>query len=345
MNRSGRHRGFTLIELLVVIAIIGVLVGLLLPAVQKVRESANRTKCANNLKQQGLALHMYHDNEKVFPSALNNDFYVYWHWSWMAKILPYVEQGNLYRQADDWAHITTTPVHYPYPQPNGTNGFAHWSPWGGYVFGLSQPGPNPALAKEVPLFLCPSEPGVQVADLVIPNGPTLAMAHSDYLGVSGTNYKTLDGILASNQSISVSDILDGTSNTVLVGERGSSDSLTYGVWFAGCGQLDSYLPPGDDQRGSADVVLGTRELNTKQNGYADVDVCPAGPYQFRAPGQIKDDTGKINTECDQFHFWSRHPGGANFLLADGSVRFLLYGVDNIMPALGTYAGREPVSLP
>jgi prepilin-type N-terminal cleavage/methylation domain-containing protein len=345
MNRATGRSAFTLIELLVVIAIIGVLMALLLPAVQKVRESANRTKCANNLKQLGLALHMYHDAENQFPSALNNNFHVHWHWSWIAKILPYVEQEPLFRQADAWAHYTTIPVHYPYPLPDGTDGFAHWSPWGGWVFGLAEPGQNPALAVAVPLLRCPSETEARVSEVDTHTGVTVVMAHTDYLGVNGTNYKTRDGILASNQNLRLTDILDGSSNTVMVGERGSSRSLTYGVWFAGCGQIDSSLPKGDDQRGSADVVLGVRELNSKQNGYPELDVCPAGPYQFRPPGRIKDDTGVINPECDQFHFWSHHQAGANFLMGDGAVRFLSYNLDNLMPALGTYAGGEPVSLP
>src|SRR5215467_13165788 len=116
LTRTSPRSGFTLVELLVVIAIIGVLISLLLPAVQKVREAANRTQCLNNCKQMGLALHNYHDTFKRFPPALDNAIYpaAYtanfnppWtggtgytpYWSWMAYIMPFIEQDNLWNQA------------------------------------------------------------------------------------------------------------------------------------------------------------------------------------------------------------------------------------------------------
>jgi prepilin-type N-terminal cleavage/methylation domain-containing protein len=129
-TRRLRRTAFTLIELLVVIAIIAILIGLLVPAVQKVRESANRIQCANNLKQLALAVHNYHSDRGTFPV---NSFYG-WKptvpsWSWLAHLLPYVEQDNLYRQAN----IGGSP-------PNNINQSL------------------PQIATRVKVFLCPSDP-------------------------------------------------------------------------------------------------------------------------------------------------------------------------------------------
>jgi prepilin-type processing-associated H-X9-DG protein len=118
------------------------------------------------------------------------------------------------------------------------------------------------------------------------------------------------------------------------------------MWFAGCGQSAYELPPGDEQRGSADVVLGVRELNSQQNHHPELDQnCPAGPYHFQPDRLILDAAGVPQTQCDVFHFWSRHYGGANFVFADGSVRFLSYEADKVMEALGTREGREVFQMP
>jgi prepilin-type N-terminal cleavage/methylation domain-containing protein len=148
MNRHRpRPPGFTLIELLVVIAIIAVLIGLLLPAVQKVREAAARVKCQNNMKQIGLALHCYHDAYAAFPSAQDTHVHPQYYWSWLAKILPYIEQDNLKRQAEAW-------------RDGGPPGHVRWTAW--YTATGTQP-QNPVLAAVVPSYVCPLDEVTQQA--------------------------------------------------------------------------------------------------------------------------------------------------------------------------------------
>jgi prepilin-type processing-associated H-X9-DG protein len=156
-----------------------------------------------------------------------------------------------------------------------------------------------------------------------------------YLGVNGQNLRSYDGVLYWNSRVTITDIKDGTTNTLTAGERPPSSDLMGGWWYAGSGQPDPWFTPRRNT-GSCDFTLGAAELNVRSVG-APYNACPTGPYSF-GPGTMQN-------PCDMFHFWSLHSGGSNFLFADGSVHFLTYDVAPLLPALSTYAGGEAVSLP
>lgn len=180
--------------------------------------------------------------------------------------------------------------------------------------------PHVEKARPIALFVCPSDPRTgRPSEVTKPvNG------FNSYQGVLGLDHQTPNGVLFLGSRIGLTDIADGTSHTLFAGERPPSADERLGWWYAGWGQQHT---------GSADAVLGVRGLNQPSDP-RDRE-CPRGPYHF-VPGQFDD-------QCHAFHFWSPHPGGAHFAFCDGSVRFLGYPADTILPALATRSGGESVS--
>jgi prepilin-type N-terminal cleavage/methylation domain-containing protein/prepilin-type processing-associated H-X9-DG protein len=325
-DRGSGRAGFTLVELLVVIAIIAVLIGLLLPAVQKVREAANRAKCLNNLKQIALACHSYHDTTQAFPKS--RDFgsppnYYLGYATQYIPLLSFLEQGNLWQQLNNLAVANNTYM---------GNSF---SPT---VCGLT---PGSDIATPLALLACPSDQ--------FPSPPTITFQISflsppqRYWGVTsylGNKYSTFsnaqanvaDGIfVGSNPPVSLVSISDGTSNTILFGERYNYDPN----W----------------------TTLASKILGTTQVPFCIFSAWGAralfGPVGAGFPplnytwNQANDPYGTIRLFADG----SGHINGANFAFCDGSVHFISNAINNaarlangetLLEALSSRDGGEVV---
>lgn len=329
-DHKRRRRGFTLIELLVVIAIIAILIALLLPAVQQAREAARRIQCRNNLKQIGLALHNYESTHRLWPeqSGTPQPGYLYNmpRSSWMTSILPYFDQANLY-QGYNWSRDWQDPVN------------------------------QTAVTMRLAIYDCPSapaRPGFEYTVLVdyadpVSTTPILGTrsyyygATTDYtnIGGIGTNLNnslpqpipspTTSGILMS-KAVALSAVTDGLSNTMLVTECAGRPNLY---------QRGKLVPDGATPKswsGSSTHPFPVGGVWASHNKGFLIDGALANAATNSTPG-----VAPVNYSNDN-EVYSFHPGGANVLMADGSVRMVAESMSlQVLCAMATRAGGEVVS--
>jgi prepilin-type N-terminal cleavage/methylation domain-containing protein len=293
-SESRKLRGFTLVELLVVIAIIGILIALLLPAVQAAREAARRSQCTNNLKQIGLALHNYHDTHKCLPSgyirqitAVDNQG----HWAWNALLLPYVEQGALHDQINVGkipisTVITTSALLAAMQEPLS-------------AFICPSAAGQPKIHSELGRMIqdgTETERGLAVTNYIVCNS-TYGLKKT---GGTNPNNQAL-GAFFENSGIGFKDVTDGTSNTIFVGER------TYIIRnfkaFAGA------MYTARDYNGTGPATSG--DGSESNQGLIAIMGGGAEPInKLPVAGR------------DRIAFSSDHAGGANFCFGDGAVHFI-----------------------
>ena len=299
MRSMNRRLGFTLIELLVVIAIIAVLIALLLPAVQQAREAARRSQCKNNLKQLGLALHNYHDTHNVLPPGGNYPGYA----SFFVMALPYMDQATAYNQFDFNSDFDTR------------SGYRTFSATQAAIYAkLIVPGLN-CPSSELKVF----QPDTGCT--------TVSVQRPNYVGVAGAVMSPIDGVtnngsntgysytsipasqigmLAINGGTRIRDVVDGLSNTLLVGEQGrpltngadNRSSMWCGGAWEGCYYAGGATAPSQFCQNLASILYPINNMAAGLSPGADT------PYKFNNP------------------FNSRHVGGAHFLRGDGTVVFI-----------------------
>jgi prepilin-type N-terminal cleavage/methylation domain-containing protein len=306
MSQTLRRRAaFTLVELLVVIAIIGILVALLLPAIQAAREAGRRSQCQNNLKQHGLGLLLYHDENKAFPvgnvqprGAPDGDGVTGGWWGFQARILPFLESKNVYA----FCNFNTTGM--------DCFGWIAQQQAAGIKIGT----------KIMAYHKCPDDPLTNPPAIYVLGNNGGDYGCTNYLGSMGSvgdpnatdpdpQKRIFNGLLPSgnySSVIALSKVSDGASHTLMMGERGVSNDL-YGWPYCGWGMNGSGL--GDN-------------LMSTQNGLSK----------------------GLPDNNHNWHYWSYHPGICQFLFGDGSARPLSYDLDYVVfQAIATRAGHEVVS--
>ncbi len=297
------RKGFNLVELLVVIGVMGLLLGLLMSAVQSAREAAARITCKNNLRQIGLAFGNFESaHGSFFPAYIDIRAYVPVSYigsgldlNWQVLMLPYIEQGALWQQTLEAYKTDVYPWHNP---------------------------PHIGLTTVIRTYGCPSDWRVFTP---ITDDAGYTAVYTSYQGVAG--YQLQDGAMRAVQGVRIAEIMDGTSQTLLIGERPPAGRHLAGAWY-------TTFP--------VELAWAYDEYYYGRRPYMDV----YWPYGFgNCRGPFYFGPGRVHNPCDFNHFWSLHTGGAHFIFADGAVHFLSYAAAPLLIPLATRAGGEVVEIP
>jgi prepilin-type processing-associated H-X9-DG protein/prepilin-type N-terminal cleavage/methylation domain-containing protein len=288
MNKVINRSGHTLVEMLFSISIIGVILGIALPAVLKAKHIADRLYCQYKLRDIGISLHNYESAYNIYPPVgkyfgKGDGCLLGWH----VLLLPYLGQDALYTDALNACNIDSNPFNSP---------------------------PHTTLSSVVKPFVCSSDSRL-LKPQIDPYGNIVSF--SSYLGIAG-----IDGYCGFFQpsGIKYSQISDGLSNTIAVGERPPPGTYQAGVWYSG-------------KVGYGSKPNGPNGIIAPGGGSFSIDLSCASDRRFFGPGAV-------DNPCDRQHLWSLHPGGVNFLFCDGSVRYISYSFGDKLGPLLTTSGGE-----
>jgi prepilin-type N-terminal cleavage/methylation domain-containing protein len=316
-----RRTAFTLIELLVVIAIIAVLIGLLLPAIQKVREAANRIKCANNLKQLGIAMHNYHDSNSTWPMAEDSkETYTCCWGTWTMLILPFIEQDAAFNLYQNWGGSDFVLTNWPAPTPASVKS-------GSYPRYGSAVNEANVTGRRYSVLTCPSDTSNSPIRTITSHNYVVNYGNTSYFQSTYQGVPFLGAPFAPRKKFRIADMTDGTSNTVLMLEvrQGQRKDLRGFTWWGPATAGETFFTPNTSSPDGIQYGPGDG------TGYCD-------PLPPNPPCALPTSSFPYIVSAR-----SRHTGGVQVVLGDGSARFITDTINlQVWRNLGSSRDGQPL---